>query len=129
MSISALRLPRWRDVTLRLDQPVAWLALALVALAAAAPGQVGASLEFIGGNLLRLGPVLLGSATLAAYLKAARSDALLRRAIGGNAALAVTGAALLGALSPFCSCGVVPIVAGLLAAGVPLAPIMAFWVS
>ncbi|MEM7197168.1 MAG: permease [Pseudomonadota bacterium] len=33
------------------------------------------------------------------------------------------------ALSPFCSCGVVPIVAGLLAAGVPLAPVMAFLIA
>jgi hypothetical protein len=129
MSAYIFRLPRWQEVTLRLDQPISWLALALVALAAAVPGQVGPSLEFIGGNLLRLGPVLLGSAALAAYLKAARSDALLRRAIGGHPAITVTGAALLGALSPFCSCGVVPIVAGLLAAKVPLAPIMAFWVS
>ena len=38
-------------------------------------------------------------------------------------------AAVFGALSPFCSCGVVPVVAGLLAAGVPLAPVMAFWLS
>ena len=38
-------------------------------------------------------------------------------------------ASLVGALSPFCSCGVIPLVAGLLAAGVPLAPVMAFWIS
>ena len=35
-------------------------------------------------------------------------------------------AALFGSLSPFCSCGVIPIVAGLLGIGVPLAPVMAF---
>ena len=38
-------------------------------------------------------------------------------------------ASLGGALSPFCSCGVVPLVAGLLAAGVPLPVVMAFWLS
>lgn len=38
-------------------------------------------------------------------------------------------AALVGALSPFCSCGVIPLVAALLAAGVPLAPVMAFWIA
>jgi uncharacterized protein len=32
-------------------------------------------------------------------------------------------------LLPFCSCGVIPLVAGLLGAGVPLAPVMAFWIS
>jgi uncharacterized membrane protein YraQ (UPF0718 family) len=34
-----------------------------------------------------------------------------------------------GALSPFCSCGVVPLIAALLAAGVPLPAVMAFWVA
>jgi hypothetical protein len=53
----------------------------------------------------------------------------LQRALGGHAAVTIAGASLLGALSPFCSCGVVPIVAGLLGAGVPLAPVMAFWIS
>ena len=38
-------------------------------------------------------------------------------------------AAVFGALSPFCSCGVIPLIAALLAAGVPLAPVMAFWVA
>jgi uncharacterized membrane protein YraQ (UPF0718 family) len=42
---------------------------------------------------------------------------------------AVFFAAAFGALSPFCSCGVVPIIAGLLGAGVPLAPVMAFWLA
>jgi uncharacterized membrane protein YraQ (UPF0718 family) len=38
-------------------------------------------------------------------------------------------AALIGALSPFCSCGVIPLVAALLAMGVPLAAVMAFWLA
>jgi uncharacterized membrane protein YraQ (UPF0718 family) len=37
--------------------------------------------------------------------------------------------AIAGALLPFCSCGVVPVIASLLAAGVPVAPVMAFWMS
>ena len=35
----------------------------------------------------------------------------------------------MGALSPFCSCGVIPLIAALLAMGVPLAPVMAFWLA
>ena len=35
----------------------------------------------------------------------------------------------MGALSPFCSCGVVPVIAALLVSGVPLAPVMAFWLA
>ncbi|HSK39755.1 MAG TPA: permease, partial [Arenibaculum sp.] len=34
-----------------------------------------------------------------------------------------------GALSPFCSCGVIPLIAALLTMGVPLAPVMAFWLA
>jgi uncharacterized membrane protein YraQ (UPF0718 family) len=32
-------------------------------------------------------------------------------------------------LSPFCSCGVIPLIAALLVMGVPLAPVMAFWLA
>ena len=38
-------------------------------------------------------------------------------------------AAVFGALSPFCSCGVIPLIAALLSMGVPLAPVMAFWLA
>ena len=34
-------------------------------------------------------------------------------------------AALMGGLSPFCSCAVIPFIAGLLALGTPIAPVMA----
>ena len=44
--------------------------------------------------------------------------------------MAATGAAALaGGISPFCSCGVIPLIAALLGAGVPLAPVMAFWLA
>ncbi len=38
-------------------------------------------------------------------------------------------ATLFGALSPFCSCGVIPLIAALLSMGVPVAAVMAFWLS
>ena len=38
-------------------------------------------------------------------------------------------AAALGGLSPFCSCGVIPLIAALLAMGVPLSAVMAFWLA
>jgi uncharacterized protein len=37
--------------------------------------------------------------------------------------------ALAGGLSPFCSCGVIPLIAALLAMGVPLSAVMAFWLA
>jgi uncharacterized membrane protein YraQ (UPF0718 family) len=47
----------------------------------------------------------------------------------GNPVVSVVLATLIGAVSPFCSCGVVPVVAALLTGGVPLAPVMAFWLA
>ena len=38
-------------------------------------------------------------------------------------------AALFGGLAPFCSCEVIPFVAGLLALGTPLSAVMAFWLA
>ena len=37
--------------------------------------------------------------------------------------------ALAGGISPFCSCGVIPLIAALLAMGVPLSAVMAFWLA
>jgi uncharacterized membrane protein YraQ (UPF0718 family) len=43
--------------------------------------------------------------------------------------IAIFLATAVGAFSPFCSCGVIPVVAALLIGGVPLAPVMAFWIA
>jgi uncharacterized membrane protein YraQ (UPF0718 family) len=66
---------------------------------------------------------------VAAYLKAAGAERLVARVFSGRPAVMIASASLFGALSPFCSCGVIPLLAALLSMGVPLAPVMAFWVS
>ncbi len=66
---------------------------------------------------------------IAAYAKATSADALIARAFSGNPVRATILAALVGAISPFCSCGVIPLIAAMLGAGVPLAPVMAFWIA
>jgi uncharacterized membrane protein YraQ (UPF0718 family) len=43
--------------------------------------------------------------------------------------VAIFAGSLAGALSPFCSCSVIPVIAGMLASGVPLAPVMAFCIA
>ncbi|MBD3225301.1 MAG: hypothetical protein GF313_11260 [Caldithrix sp.] len=53
----------------------------------------------------------------------------LKTALRGRPYIAILLAALIGALSPFCSCTVVPVIASLLISGVPLAPVMAFWIA
>lgn len=66
---------------------------------------------------------------IAAYAKASGADALVARAFSGNRLQSTVLAALVGAISPFCSCGVIPLIAAMLRAGVPLAPVMAFWIA
>jgi uncharacterized membrane protein YraQ (UPF0718 family) len=66
---------------------------------------------------------------LAAGASASGADNLIAHAFKGHGLKAVVLAALFGALSPFCSCGVIPVIAALLAMGVPLPPAMAFWLA
>jgi uncharacterized protein len=117
----------WRRV--RIDKPLAAIVLVLGAIALAAPGQLQPSVAFTAGALLEIAPFLLLAVALAAYATASGADRLVADAFAVNAAYAIPVAAAFGAVSPFCSCGVVPVVAGLLGAGVPLAPVMAFWIS
>jgi len=63
------------------------------------------------------------------YLKASGAEALLTKAFEGREGRMIVMAALLGGLSPFCSCEVIPFIAALLAVGAPLSAVMAFWLS
>jgi uncharacterized membrane protein YraQ (UPF0718 family) len=64
-----------------------------------------------------------------AWLKATGAETLVAKAFEGRESRMVVLAALLGGLAPFCSCEVIPFIAGLLAAGAPLSAVMAFWLS
>ncbi len=105
------------------------LAVLFVGLGLVVPGQAVESLRFTAQSFLWILPFLLLSVALAAWLKAAGADRLIGRAVARAPGWAVVLAALAGALSPFCSCGVVPLVAALLAAGMPLPAVMAFWIA
>ena len=112
-----------------LDRVLLAMILGIVALAAADPSQLPASLDFTLRALVSMAPYFAIAIALAAYAKASGADALVARAFDGQPAASVLMASLVGALSPFCSCGVIPLVAGMLAARVPLAPVMAFWIA
>lgn len=118
-----------RDYLARIDVPITLTTLILAALFFFSPAQAWTSASFTGGALLEILPFLLLSVATAAFLKATGADQLVAKAFEGRQAAAIGLAAIFGALSPFCSCGVVPLVAGLLAAGVPLAPVMAFCIA
>ncbi len=108
-----------------------WLAIAAVFLVLLAflPEQAQASAGFVLDAFAWILPFLLASVLLAAWLKAAGVDRVIGATVSRSPVRAVVVFAAVGALSPFCSCGVVPLIAALLAAGVPLPAVMAFWVA
>ena len=108
-----------------------WLASALIlaVLAAFDSGQAGESLRFTLASLAKTAPFLLLSIGIAAWAGATGADNLIARAFTGSPLLMIGLAALAGGLSPFCSCGVIPLIAALLAMGVPLSAVMAFWLA
>lgn len=120
---------RLNNAWARADKPLLSIVLIILAIALVQPEQLLPSLQFAGSALINIAPWLVLSICLAAYVSASRADRLIALAFTGKPTRMIIFAALIGAASPFCSCGVVPIVAGLIVAGVPLAPIMAFWMS
>ena len=99
----------------RLDK--VWLAMAAVVIGLWIwdANQATESLVFVGDALVGVSIFLLASIAIAAYAKASGADALIARAFSGNMSRMIIAAAITGALSPFCSCGVIPLIAALLA--------------
>ena len=122
-------LPTLQERFAGIDKVVWAMAVLYLGLSLLAPDKVSESLKFVAGALVQISPFLLFSIAVAAYAQATGSENLIQRIFSGKPVATITAAALFGSLSPFCSCGVIPIVAGLLGAGVPLAPVMAFWIS
>jgi len=117
--------PRW----LPRDRVINALLLGVLALALYDTAQAAASLQFTAAALWRMLPFFALALLIAAYVRASGADAPVARAFSGHPLKAVVAAALVGAISPFCSCTVIPLIAALLASGVPLAPVMAFWIA
>ncbi|MFW6077829.1 MAG: permease [Hyphomicrobiales bacterium] len=113
----------------RLDPVLLAVAAVLLAVFLAAPEQGRASVGFTLDSLWQIAPYLVASIALAAGAKAAGADGLIANAFTGRPYAMIVLAAAFGALSPFCSCGVIPLIAAFLAMGVPLAPVMAFWLA
>ncbi len=109
----------------------AWgtLALTLVLVALLDWPQFIPSVQFGLSSLLHTAPFIAFAVMAVAYLKATGAETVLARAFQGNQARMIVMAALLGGLSPFCSCEVIPFIAAMLALGAPLGAVMAFWLA
>ena len=111
------------------DRVVQAFAFALIALGVLDSAQLPESVRFVAGALAGISPFLVLAVAIAAYAAASGADRLIARAFSGSPGRTVILASVVGALSPFCSCGVIPLIAAMLRAGVPLAPVMAFWLA
>lgn len=117
------------DILWRNEKVWLFSAVLLFLLLLIAPQQAATSVAFAALNLLQVSPFLILSITIAAYAGASGADGLVARAFTGSPAIMILIAAAAGGLSPFCSCGVIPLIAALLAMGVPLSAVMAFWLA
>lgn len=85
--------------------------------------------RFVGGEIWSVLPAFVISIALGTLIHALQLDGLIRGAVGARIGLSVILATAVGAFSPLCACTVVPVISGLLYSGVPLAPVMSFWIA
>ena len=83
----------------------------------------------LGRDLLALLPVIAVAAVLAGALTLGNWSDRALAWLSGGPARAVAIASFVGAVTPVCGLGVLPLIATLLRRGLPLPPIMAFWVA
>ncbi|HCQ63709.1 MAG TPA: permease [Rhodobacteraceae bacterium] len=109
----------------------AWGAILAIpaVLAVLAPEALWPTVEFAGGAIAHTGLFIIFAVLAVAYMKATGAENLLARAFEGREVRMIVLAALMGGLSPFCSCEVIPFIAAMLAVGAPLSAVMAFWLS
>lgn len=86
-------------------------------------------ITFVWSALLHIWPLLMVSIPIAVIIKELDISKAIGRIFGKNIWLSILLATLLGAVAPFCSCGVIPVISALLIAGVPIGPVMAFWLA
>lgn len=112
-----------------LKTPWAAIVALLLGVAVLDPDNLWSVGVFAASALTHTAQYILFAVLLLAYLKATGAEAMVTRAFAGREMRMILLAALLGGLAPFCSCQVIPFIAGLLALGAPLSAVMAFWLS
>ena len=102
---------------------------ALAVAAARWPHVAFETLVFVGWSLVIIAPLVIPGILLAAWIIASGADGRIAMAFEGRMGRAIVAASAIGAVTPVCGVTVLPLMAGLLAGGVPLAPVMAFWLA
>lgn len=105
------------------------LAATLVALVVWRPGFALETAQFVVLGMIHVTPLVIPGILLAAWITASGASDKVAAVFHGRTVQTVTGATVVGALLPVCGVTVLPLMAGLLAARVPLAPVMSFWLA
>ncbi|MBL7966563.1 MAG: permease [Prolixibacteraceae bacterium] len=91
--------------------------------------QIYYILNFILKSFIHVWPYLLVTIPLAVWMNMSDYSKHFKKVMTKSPWLSIILATVVGAFSPFCSCGVIPVISALLIGGVPLAPVFAFWVA
>lgn len=86
-------------------------------------------IKFMIGQIIHVWPLLAITVPIAVYLRVSKISQNIGRIFNNNIHKSILLATLVGGMSPFCSCSVIPIISSLLIGGVPIAPVMAFWLA
>ncbi len=86
-------------------------------------------LQYVTATVIRFFPILLLGATLAAFIQVYVDPEKMRAWLTRRSAISVPATVAFGAFTPFCACGTMAVIVGMLATTMPWAPIMAFLTS
>ena len=93
------------------------------------PRETADTVYFVLVGMLEVSPLVIPGILVSAWVNASGAGGRIRQAFEGNRFRAILVASAIGAITPVCGVTVLPLMAGLLASGVPLAPVMAFWLA
>lgn len=115
----------------RLQKPIIWATLVILttAFAISWPQKAQETLRFVLDSFVDVAPIVIFGLVLSAWVAASGAATVTARWFEGRPASTIIVASAIGAVTPVCGVTVLPLMTGFLAAGVPLAPIMAFWLS
>ncbi|MEM8795044.1 MAG: permease [Pseudomonadota bacterium] len=105
------------------------IAFVFVVLVALYPSFALETARFVLIGMVHVTPLVIPGILLASWITASGASDHVAGVFHGRTLQTVCAATLVGALLPVCGVTVLPLMAGLLAAGVPLAPVMAFWLA
>lgn len=91
--------------------------------------QISYILNFIVKAFIHVWPYLLVTIPLAVWMNMSDFSKYFKAIMNRSPWISILLATVLDAFSPFCSCGVIPVISALLIGGVPLAPVFAFWIA